>query len=100
MYTKLVTNISRDIDRAKTKRGPETFLYEYQEWWQDILSGKLGPILIIALILSFIIAGILAVNDIGYPFLGDICLSNFGIVCLGWLAFLIIGIIVSAIFRK
>lgn len=85
----------RDMERAKASRGPETYLYEYQEWWKDILSGTLGPLLISGLILSIIIAGILAVNDIGYHRNGDVCLGNLCIVGVGWFAVLIGGIIVS-----
>lgn len=98
MVIDIPRDIDKDIDRAKTQRGPETFLYEYQEWWQDILSGKLGPLLIAGLILSLIIAGILAANDIGFPFFGNICFGNLGIVCFGWFAFLIIGIILNSLF--
>lgn len=83
------------MDRAKSSRGPETYLYEYQEWWQDILSGSLGPKVILVLILSIIIAGVLAVNDIGYHLRGNVCLGNLCIVGVGYFAFLIGGIIVG-----
>lgn len=85
----------RDMERAKTRRGPETYLYEYQEWWQDILSGTLGPLLISGLILSIIIAGILAVNEIGYRLRGNVCLGNICLVGVGWFAVLIGGIIIG-----
>lgn len=75
-------------------------LYEYQELWQDILSGTLGPIFIFYLILSLIIAGVLAVNDIGYDIRGDICLGNLGIVCFSWIAILILGIVISSFLNR
>ncbi len=85
----------RDMDRAKASRGPETFLYEYQEWWQDILSGTVGPLLILGLIIAFIVALVLAVNDIGYHLRGDVCLGNTCLVGVGWILVLVLGIIMG-----
>jgi len=35
------------------------------------------------LVLSIIIAGVLAINDIGYHLGEDICIGNFSIMCVG-----------------
>ncbi len=82
-------SISKGSDRDKSK----SYLYEYRGILDH--TGTLGPLFILGLIISIIIAGLFALNDIGYHYNGDICFGNLCLVGLGWIVVLVISIIVS-----
>ncbi|MEF8836163.1 MAG: hypothetical protein V5A76_08410 [Candidatus Thermoplasmatota archaeon] len=91
----------KDLEQSEYNKGQDDILMPKS--WSDpnvvheSLTG-FGGLAIFALIISFVVAAVLAFNDIGITFSsGDICWGNLTVVCLGWLVFLVVVIILSSV---